>query len=102
MLARTCRLMRFATFNSSQWKQRQQNDSYVQQSKKENYRSRAIYKLMEIDTHHKIFKANSRVIELGCSPGSWTQYLAQKVNVQSGNGLIVAVDILPMKSVCVT
>ena len=81
--------------SSANWLTEHHNDQYVQQSKKDGYRSRAVYKLIEIDEKEKLFKRGMRVVDLGAAPGSWTQYAVEKIGE---NGLLVASDILPMDS----
>jgi 23S rRNA (uridine2552-2'-O)-methyltransferase len=78
------------------WLQRQQNDPFVKQAQKLNYRSRAVFKLEEIDKRDRLFKPGQLVVELGAAPGSWSQYVVQKI--QPG-GKIIAVDILDMEPV---
>jgi len=79
--------------SSSIWLQRQLNDPYVVQSKKEGYRSRAAYKLIEIDAKFKIFHKHDVVLDLGAAPGSWAQ-----VAMKKGAGKIIALDLLPINS----
>ncbi|MEX2352758.1 MAG: RlmE family RNA methyltransferase [Gammaproteobacteria bacterium] len=78
------------------WLQRQQQDPYVKQAQKQNYRSRAAFKLQEIDRRDHLFKPGQLVVELGAAPGSWSQYVSGKV--QPG-GKVIAVDILEMAPV---
>ncbi|MEM7020056.1 MAG: RlmE family RNA methyltransferase [Pseudomonadota bacterium] len=71
-------------------------DPYAKQAKKEGYRSRAVYKLQEIDKRDQLFSGkNLRVIDLGAAPGGWSQWAWQRMQ---GNGEIIAMDILPMES----
>lgn len=81
---------------SNSWLQRQKNDPYVKQAQQSHYRSRAIYKLQEIDQKDKLIKPNSCVVDLGSAPGSWSQYASERV--KSG-GRIISVDILPMEPI---
>ena len=74
---------------SKNWLSKQRRDIYVRKSKLEGYRSRAIYKLKEIDDKFKIIKNGIKVVDLGSSPGSWSQYLAEK----SKNSKIVSIDL---------
>ena len=60
---------------SKEWINRQRRDIYVRKSKQEDFRSRAVYKLQEINDKHKILKSNLSVIDLGAAPGSWSQYI---------------------------
>ena len=63
---------------SKNWINKQRRDIYVRQSKVEGYRSRAVYKLQEIDEKFKIFKNGISLIDLGAAPGSWSQYAAKR------------------------
>jgi len=78
---------------SSGWLREHFDDQYVKMSQKDGYRSRASYKLLEIDKKDKILRPGSVVIDLGAAPGGWTQVVAEKVGP---SGIIVASDILPM------
>lgn len=78
---------------SNQWMKAHVSDFFVKQAKKEGYRSRAAYKLLEIDAQDNIFKAGMTVVDLGAAPGSWTQVALHKVGAQ---GRVVAFDILEM------
>ena len=73
---------------SKNWIQKQRRDIYVKQSKLEGYRSRAVYKLKEIDSKFKIFKNGISVIDLGSAPGSWSQFVSKKIK----NGKILSID----------
>ena len=73
--------------------QRHLNDEFVKRSKREGYRSRAVYKLDEIQQKDHILRPGSVVVDLGAAPGGWSQYAAQFLK---GKGRIVALDILPM------
>ena len=64
--------------SSARWLERQLNDPYVRRSKAEGYRSRAAYKLIEIDDRHKLLKPGMRVVDLGCAPGGWCQVAVQR------------------------
>ncbi len=70
------------------------NDPYVQRAKREGYRSRASYKLMEIDERDHLLRPGMTVVDLGATPGGWSQVAAKKLG---GNGRIVALDILEMQ-----
>ena len=80
---------------SKNWINKQHRDIYVRKSKIEGYRSRAIYKLKEIDQKFKILKDVHTAIDLGAAPGSWSQYLSEKIL----NGKILAIDLLEFKKV---
>jgi 23S rRNA (uridine2552-2'-O)-methyltransferase len=74
---------------SKNWINKQRRDIYVRRSKVEGYRSRAVYKLQEIDQKFRIFKNGMSVIDLGAAPGSWSQYVLKNVK----NGKIVSIDL---------
>lgn len=79
--------------SSKRWLQEHFDDVYVKKAHAEGYRSRAIYKLKEIDEKERLFKPGMTVVDLGAAPGGWTQYVSEKLN---GHGTIVALDLLPM------
>lgn len=72
------------------------SDRHVKQAQADGYRSRAVYKLIELDDKDALIKPGSHILELGAAPGGWTQYIADKLN---GSGKIVASDILEMSAV---
>ena len=80
---------------SKNWINKQRRDIYVRQSKIEGYRSRAVYKLEEIDKKFKIFKNGMSVIDLGAAPGSWSQYVSKNIK----NGKIVSIDLLDFEKI---
>jgi 23S rRNA (uridine2552-2'-O)-methyltransferase len=84
------------TLSSKLWLERQLNDPYVARAKREGYRSRAVYKLSEIDDKYRFLKAGGRVVDLGAAPGGWSQIAAKKVGAADGKGRVVAIDILDM------
>lgn len=79
--------------SSKRWLQAHFSDLYVKKAQAEGYRSRAVYKLQEIDNKEHLLKPGITVIDLGAAPGGWTQYVHQKLQ---GRGHIIALDILPM------
>lgn len=79
--------------SSRRWLEEHTTDHFVALAKKEGYRSRAVYKLAELDTKEQLFKPGDYVIELGASPGSWSQYISEKIGA---HGQLLAIDILPM------
>lgn len=79
--------------SSKDWMREHLEDSYVQRAQKDGYRSRAAYKLLEINQKDKLFKTGMTVVDLGSAPGSWSQIAAQLVGT---NGMVLASDILPM------
>ncbi len=80
---------------SKNWIIKQKKDIYVRQSKLEGYRSRAVYKLIEINEKFKILKNGSLVVDLGAAPGSWSQYLSQRIH----NGKIVSIDLKQIEKI---
>ena len=80
---------------SKNWINKQRRDIFVRQSKVEGYRSRAVYKLQEIDEKFKIFKNGISLIDLGAAPGSWSQYAAKKIK----NGKILSIDLNEIKNI---
>lgn len=79
--------------SSKRWLKEHFKDPYVQQAQSEGYRSRAVYKLKEIQEKDRLIKPGMIVVELGAAPGGWSQYVAQCLR---GSGKIIALDILPM------
>jgi len=82
--------------SSRRWIERQLNDPYVQRAKAEGMRSRAAYKLIEIDDKHHILKKGDRMIDLGAAPGGWCQVAAKRVGSSDGDKRIAAIDYLEM------
>jgi 23S rRNA (uridine2552-2'-O)-methyltransferase len=82
--------------SSNDWMDEHFNDHYVMKAKEEGYRSRACYKLMEIDDKDKLMKPGMTVVDLGSAPGGWSQVAAKRVG---DHGLVVASDILPMDGI---
>jgi 23S rRNA (uridine2552-2'-O)-methyltransferase len=85
--------------SSTRWLQRQLNDPYVVRSKKEGFRSRAAYKLIEIDDKMKFLKPGMRVVDLGSAPGGWSQVAAERVRSSDAAPRVVAIDYLDMDSI---
>lgn len=84
------------TPSSQRWLERQLNDPYVAAAKREGMRSRAAYKLKEIDDKTHILKSGQRVVDLGAAPGGWSQVAAGKVKSPEGKGQVVGIDYLPV------
>ena len=82
--------------SSKKWLKEHFEDEYVQRAQKEGYRSRAIYKLIEIQKKDKILKAGMTVIDLGAAPGGWTEYAVKQLGKK---GRMIALDILPMEPI---
>jgi 23S rRNA (uridine2552-2'-O)-methyltransferase len=83
------------TGSSKRWLKRHVNDPYVQKAKREGYRSRAAFKLLEIQEKDRLIKPGMCVVDLGAAPGGWSQVAADLVGAK---GLVVAMDVLPMDS----
>ncbi len=81
--------------SSKKWLLRQVNDQFVERAKNEGWRSRATFKIIEIDEKFKIFKKHKIVVDLGCAPGGWSQYCVGKV----GEGNVVAIDLLAVSPI---
>lgn len=85
--------------SSRRWLERHMNDPYVQRSKAEGYRSRAAYKLIEIDDKYKLLKPGMRVIDLGAAPGGWCQVAAARVKSDVEAPSVVGIDYLEMDAI---
>jgi 23S rRNA (uridine2552-2'-O)-methyltransferase len=79
--------------SSRAWLERQLNDPYVMRAQREGYRSRAAYKLIEIDDKHHFLKPGGKVVDLGAAPGGWSQVAAKRVGADIGKGSVIAIDI---------
>ena len=84
---------------STRWLQRQLNDPYVDEAKRQGYRSRAAFKLAEIDDKYHLLKPGLTVVDLGAAPGGWSQIAAQRVGLTAGKGKVVALDLVAMEPV---
>jgi 23S rRNA (uridine2552-2'-O)-methyltransferase len=84
---------------SARWLERQLNDPYVAQARREGYRSRAAYKLIEIDDKHKLFKPGQRIVDLGAAPGGWSQVATARAGAREGRGRVIAIDLLEMDGI---
>ena len=82
--------------SSTRWLQRQLNDPYVQRARKEGFRSRSTFKLIEMDDRFHFLKPGMRVVDLGCAPGGWCDIAARRVQSHSDNPLVVGIDYLGM------
>ena len=85
--------------SSKLWLERQLNDPYVVRAKREGLRSRAAYKLIEIDDKHHFLKRGVTVVDLGAAPGGWSQIAARRVGATDGKGRVVAIDLLAMPEI---
>ncbi|SHJ40709.1 23S rRNA (uridine2552-2'-O)-methyltransferase [Roseomonas rosea] len=81
------------TTASQKWLERQLNDPYVRAAKAQGWRSRAAFKIIELDERFKLFRPNQRIVDLGAAPGGWTQVAVKRAGER---GKVVALDILPM------
>lgn len=87
------------SLSSTLWLQRQLNDPYVAAAKRDGYRSRAAFKLAELDDKFHFLKPGQRLVDLGSAPGGWSQVAAQRIGADKGRGGIVAIDLLEMEPV---
>ena len=87
------------TLSSTLWLSRQLNDPYVARAKREGFRSRAAFKLVEIDEKFHLLKAGQRIFDLGAAPGGWSQVAAKKVKSADGKGKVVAIDLLDIEPI---
>ncbi|HML11689.1 MAG TPA: RlmE family RNA methyltransferase [Xanthobacteraceae bacterium] len=85
--------------SSKRWLERQLNDPYVARARARGLRSRAAFKLAEIDDRHHLLKPGRSVVDLGAAPGGWSQVAAQRVGAAEGRGRVVAIDLLPVDSI---
>src|SRR5687768_3289067 len=81
------------TVSSARWLERQLNDPYVAEAKKQGYRSRAAFKLLQLDDKFNVLKEGARVVDLGAAPGGWCQVAVDRVGER---GKVIGIDLLPM------
>ena len=79
--------------SSRSWRERQERDPFVRRARQEGWRSRAVFKLEELDRKERLFRPGMVVVDLGAAPGVWAQYATEKLK---GNGRILALDLLAM------
>ena len=96
MLKQRLKTARKRSLSSQKWLERQLNDPYVARARREGYRSRAAYKLLEIDDKHHLLKPGQRVVDLGAAPGGWSQIAARRVGSPDDRGRVVGIDLLPI------
>ena len=84
---------------STLWLERQLNDPFVAQAKREGFRSRAAYKLIEIDDKYRLFKPGGRIVDLGAAPGGWAQVAAARVKSREGRGRVIGIDLLEIEPI---
>jgi 23S rRNA (uridine2552-2'-O)-methyltransferase len=85
--------------SSKLWLERQLNDPYVAQAKRAGLRSRAAFKLIEIDDKYHFLKPGITVVDLGAAPGGWSQIAAKRVGAANGKGRVIAIDLLEMPEI---
>ena len=88
------RTARKRSLSSTLWLERQLNDPYVSRAKLEGYRSRAAFKLLEIDDRYRLLKPGQRIVDLGAAPGGWSQVAAKRVGAAEGKGRVIGIDLL--------
>lgn len=93
-LAQRVRTAASRTISSTRWLQRQLNDPYVAEAQKLGYRSRAAFKLIQLDERFHVLKKGQRVLDLGCAPGGWSQIAVQRVGSDRGHGFVLGIDLL--------
>jgi 23S rRNA (uridine2552-2'-O)-methyltransferase len=87
------------SLSSTLWLERQLNDPFVAQAKREGFRSRAAYKLSEIDDKYRLFKPGGRILDLGAAPGGWAQVAAARVQSNEGKGRVIGIDLLEIEPI---
>jgi 23S rRNA (uridine2552-2'-O)-methyltransferase len=87
------------SLSSKLWLERQLNDPYVARAQREGLRSRAAYKVAEIDDKFHFLKTGAKVVDLGAAPGGWSQIVAKRVGAAEGKGRVVAMDLLKMEEI---
>jgi len=87
------------TLASTLWLERQLNDPFVALAKREGYRSRAAYKLIEIAEKYKLFRPGQRIVDLGAAPGGWSQVAAREVKSAEGRGRVIGIDLLEVNAI---
>jgi 23S rRNA (uridine2552-2'-O)-methyltransferase len=82
--------------SSARWRARQETDPYVERARREGWRGRAVFKLLEIDRRERLLRPGITVVDLGASPGSWSQLAARRLG---DKGRVLALDLLPMEPI---
>ena len=85
------------SLSSTLWLERQLNDPYVAKAKKDGYRSRAAYKLLEIDERYHFLKPCQNIVDLGAAPGGWSQVAAKRTGTAEGRGRVIGIDLLEIE-----
>jgi 23S rRNA (uridine2552-2'-O)-methyltransferase len=87
------------TVSSQRWLQRQLNDPYVAEAKKRGYRSRAAFKLLQLDDQFRFLKPGAHVVDLGAAPGGWTQVAVERVKPERSGGTVIGIDLTPVEPI---
>src|SRR5258707_4521382 len=87
------------TTSSQRWVPPQLTEPYVVEAKKRGYRSRAAFKLLQIDDQFRFLKVGARVVDLGAAPGGWTQVAVERVKPERGRGIVIGIDITPVEPI---
>jgi len=85
--------------SSTRWLGRQLNDPYVKRALRAGYRSRAAYKLLEINERFRLMQVDQCVLDLGCAPGSWLQIATRRTKAQQGRGFVLGIDLLDVEPI---
>jgi 23S rRNA (uridine2552-2'-O)-methyltransferase len=86
--------------SSTRWLQRQLNDPYVQEAQKRGFRSRAAFKLIELDDRFQFLKPGMKIVDLGCAPGGWTQVAAERIEAEKNpNGHVIGIDLQEVEDI---
>ncbi|HYX03843.1 MAG TPA: RlmE family RNA methyltransferase [Reyranella sp.] len=93
------RTARGRTVSSQRWLQRQLNDPYVAEARKRGYRSRAAFKLLQLDDQFRFLRPGARVVDLGCAPGGWIQVAVERVKPEHSGGKVIGIDLLPVEPI---
>jgi 23S rRNA (uridine2552-2'-O)-methyltransferase len=93
------RTARKRSLSSTLWLERQLNDPFVAQAKRQGYRSRAAYKLLEIDARFHVLKRGQKIVDLGAAPGGWSQVAAAASGAAEGKAKVFGIDLLPIEPV---
>ncbi|HLJ70055.1 MAG TPA: RlmE family RNA methyltransferase [Roseiarcus sp.] len=87
------------SLSSTLWLERQLNDPYVAAARRQGYRSRAAFKLIEIDDKYRLLKRGQNIVDLGAAPGGWSLVAAERVGAASGEGRVVGIDLLDIEPI---
>jgi len=87
------------SLSSKLWLERQLNDPYVAEARREGYRSRAAFKLIEIADRFKVFKRGQKIVDLGAAPGGWSLVAAERVGASTGEGKVIGIDLLDIEPI---